>query len=281
MEFGGSVTMLDLGKRWAQNFKQFHAAVEFRGGTEGSEIALKALAENPTIIAGISRPVDESDLKLLQSGKCKEPVAITIGIEALALCVHKDNPLQSVTHESFQAIFAAAKDGVPQAKNWGDLGVKGSLASEPIARYERDSGSGTQAFLTRVLLGGAPTAPPTKQCASNTEVCEQIAKDTKGVGLADINYSNPSIRRVPLVVDNQAVEPIEENVLSGRYPLVRPLVLVFDKAQANNDGKLRESITRYVLSREGQTAVMKSGFYPIDPALANHQISEVFGQQLR
>lgn len=281
IEFGGSITMLDLGKRWAQNFKQFHPPVDFRGATEGSEVALKALAENPLLIAGISRPVDESDLKLLQSGKCKEPVAITIGIEALALCVHKDNPLQSVSQETFINIFAASQDGSSKAKTWGDLGVTGNLASEAIVRYERDSGSGTQSFLTRILLGGAKTAPAAKQCSSNTEVCDLIAKDPKGVGLSDINYSNPSIRRVPLMVDNRAVIANEENVLAGQYPLVRPLVLVFDKAQANTDGKLRESIVRYVLSREGQTAVMKSGFYPIDPGLANHQIAEVFGQQLR
>jgi phosphate transport system substrate-binding protein len=281
IDFGGSVTMQDLGKRWAQTFKLFHPKVEFKGTTNGSEIALQSLAENPKLIAGVSRPVDESDLKALQSGKCKEPVAVTIGMESLALYVHQSNPIQSISPESFRAIFAAGKDGTAKAKVWGDLGVGGALANEAIATYERDSGSGSQAFLTRVLLSGAASAKPFKICSSNTEVCSSIANDPKGVGIADMNYSIPNARKVPLLVDNQIVEATEENVLTGRYPLVRPLVLVFDKAQVIGDEKLRESVVRYVLSREGQMAVMKSGFYPVDPGFAVHQIAEIFGQQLR
>jgi hypothetical protein len=62
---------------------------------------------------------------------------------------------------------------------------------------------------------------------------------------------------------------------------VRPLILIFDKSKAGADGRLRESMIRFVLSREGQMSVMKSGFYPVDPGFAHHQISEVFGQQVR
>jgi phosphate transport system substrate-binding protein len=101
------------------------------------------------------------------------------------------------------------------------------------------------------------------------------------VGIADLNYDIPNVRKVPVLVDNHIVHPTEENVLTGRYPFVRPLLLVFDKSHATNDSKLREPIVRYVLSREGQLAVMKSGFFPVDPDFAMHQVSEIFGKQIR
>ena len=281
LTLSGSVTMLDLGRRWSQTFKLFHPEVDIQGGAEGSEAALKALSENANLVIGISRPVDESDLKLLQSGQCKEPVAVTIGMEALAIYTHKSNPIQSVSLDAFRTVFAEAPDGDAKPKVWGDLGVTGSIASESIARYERGTDSGTQTFLTRVLLAGAKTAKPKKICASNSEVCESISGDPLGVGIADANATGPNLRRLPLLVDNQFVDATEENVLTGKYPLVRPLILIFDKSKAGADGRLRESMIRFVLSREGQMSVMKSGFYPVDPGFAHHQISEVFGQQVR
>jgi phosphate transport system substrate-binding protein len=202
-------------------------------------------------------------------------------MESMALFVHQSNPLQVISPEIFKTIFAVAKDGSSPDRHWGEIGIEGPLAGELIATYERDSASGTQSFLTRILLSGVSSAKPFKVCSSNTEVCQAIANDPKGVGIADMNYHVPNVRKVPVLINNQIVQATEENVLTGRYPLVRPLVIVFDKSQTKEDGKLRESIARFVLSREGQLAVMKSGFFPVDQDFAMHQIAEIFGQQLR
>jgi len=280
-KLSGSTTMSDLGHEWAQNFKQFHPGLEMTGTAEGSEVALRLLSEDPTIIAGVSRPVDAKDQELLQAGKCKEPIAITVGMEAMALFVHRSNPLSSISPDTVKAIFAAGKDGKPKARVWGDLGVQGLLSNEPIAVYERESNSGSRVFVSRVLLGGAELTSSLVPCNSNTDICVAISKDTKGVGFADINFEHPDVRRVPLMVQGELVQANEINVLAGKYPIVRPLMLVLDKDQLTKDGKLRESILRYVLSRDGQNVVMKSGFFPLDPGFVHHQLTELFGQQLR
>jgi phosphate transport system substrate-binding protein len=277
----GSRTMSDMAHQWAQNFKLFHPGIEFVGTAEGSEVALRLLSEDPTIIAGVSRPVDESDQKMLQAGKCKEPIAITIGMEAMALYVHQSNPLASVSPETVKAIFAAGKDGKPKAKVWGDLGVQGALSHEPITVYERDAGSGSRVFISRVLLGGAELTSSLVPCSSNTELFKAISKDPKGVGFADLNFEHPDVRRVPLVVQGELVQANEVNVWMGKYPIVRPLMLVLDRDQLAKDGKFRESVLRYVLSRDGQITVMKAGFFPLDPGFVHQQLTELFGTQLR
>ncbi len=116
----GSSTMYDLGHQWAMNFRQFHPKVELAGVADGSEAALSALAQDPSIIAGVSRQVDIDDQKKLQAGACKDPMAIIVATDAMALYVHKDNPIATlgVTPEQLQQIFSAGPDGQSAAKNW-------------------------------------------------------------------------------------------------------------------------------------------------------------------
>lgn len=277
----GSTTMNDLEHRWARNLGSLQPQLELSVTSDGSEAALKALANDPKLVIGVSRPVDEADLKYLQAGKCKEPVAIVIGLEALAVAVHAKNPLDRITPETIKAIFAADKDGLPSAKNWSDVGVSGDLAPRPIQIYERDGNSGTSVFLSRSLLAGASLSKPFQICDSNNEICSRIANDQNGVGIADIHTSYASIRRLPVLVNGVVTEATEENVLLGRYPLIRPLLLVFDKQEMKDDNKLRESMIRYVLSRDGQVAVIGAGFFPLDAGFIQHQLNECVGQQLR
>src|SRR5205807_1234472 len=88
----------------------------------------------------------------------KESVSGKItSIDMLAVFVHKDNPIKSLTLEQVDAIFSktrkagAAKD----AKTWGDLGLEGQWKDKPIDIYGRNSASGTYAFFKEhVLLNG-------------------------------------------------------------------------------------------------------------------------------
>lgn len=277
----GSTTMNDLEHRWTRNLKSLQPELELSVTADGSEAALKSLANDPKLVIGVSRPVDEADLKFLQAGMCKEPVAIVIGLEALAVVVHAKNPLDRITPETIKAIFAADKDGLPSAKTWLDVGVSGDFAPRPIQIYERDENSGTSVFLSRFILSGASLSKPFQVCDSNNEVCSRIGHDQNGVGLADIHTSYTSIRRLPVLMNGVVTEATEENVLLGRYPLIRPLLLVLDKREMRDDNKLRESIVRYALSRDGQVAVMGAGFFPLDSGFIKHQLNECLGQQLR
>jgi phosphate transport system substrate-binding protein len=277
----GSTTMADLGHQWRVNFQQFHPAVEFTGAADSSEAGLKALSENPAVIAGVSRNVDAEDLKRLKAGKCVDPLPIVVGLEAMELAVHASNPIDSISPQQFQALFAADANGKPVVNTWGDLGVKGPVASQPIARIEREPGSGTHNFVSKTLLGGAATAPSKSVAKSAAEVVTLVAKDPASVGITSLGQNDKQVRFVPLLINGEKVEPTERNILAGKYPLMRPLVLVIDKDQIAKDGGLRESILEYVLSRDGQMEVMKSGFYPLNPSFIRQQLASLSGVQLR
>jgi phosphate transport system substrate-binding protein len=277
----GSTTMLALGKAWADRFRNFHPDVTFTRGIDGTEAAIKALSEDPTVIAGCSRPLTDSDLEILKKGKCKQPLSIIVALDPLALFVHKDNPVTGVTPEQIEAIFRAADSG-KHAVTWGDLGVTQSeWSKKPIRIHSRSEISGTTNFIKQVILRSGTMAKEAQAHKSSEEICGAISNDPAGVGLCGFGEATPQIRAVPLILNGVAVPATEQTFLAGQYPFVRPLILVIDKSAMTNDGGLREAILRYILSRDGQLEAIRAGFYPLDPAFIRHQLDDICGPQLR
>lgn len=277
----GSTTMMELGKQWADRFRKFHTEVKFDRGVDGTEAAIKALAEDPTVIAGLSRPLTDDDKKMLQSGKCKDPLAIIVALDPLALYVNKANPIVGVTPDQLESIFRAPNAGQKHAATWGDLGVQGEWAAKPIRIHGRSEISGTQGFIKQLVIRGGELATLAETHKSNEEVCKGILADPNGVGLSGFGEAIEQLKPVSLILNGVVVPANEQSFLTGQYPLVRPLVLVVDKEQMKSDGGLRESILRYVLSRDGQLEAVRAGFYPLDPAYIRHEIDSVSGPQMR
>ncbi len=263
------------------NFRQFHPKVELAGVADGSEAALSALAQDPSIIAGVSRQVDIDDQKKLQAGACKDPMAIIVATDAMALYVHKDNPIATlgVTPEQLQKSFPPAlMDN--RLRRTGGIGSTGPLASSRSKSMGAKKGADRRPSLPR-RFEWTELATPKATVKSNADVCKGIANDLAGVGIGEMSSVQTNIKKVPLKVQGQLISPDEASVLAGRYPLMRPLMLVVDKQQLKSDGGLREAILQYVLSKDGQTEVMKAGFYPLNPSFIRQQIGAISGQQLR
>ena len=277
----GSTTMQLLGKAWSDRFRKFHPEVVFTRGRDGSEAAIREISENPQVIAGSSRPLTEDELKGLKSAKCKEPLAFIVALDPLALYVHPDNPIQSVTPEQLEAIFRAAGTDRPHASTWGDLGLAGDWKEKSIRIHSRSDVSGTTGFIRNWVVQGSALARSAEVHETNEKVCVGIANDRFGVGLAGFGEANGKIKAVPLEIQGTVVPANESSFLAGRYPFVRPLVLIVDKSVMVSDGGLRESMLRYVLSRDGQLEAVRAGFYPVDPAFIRKQLDSISGPQVR
>ena len=281
MIVSGSTTMQSMARAWLDRFIKFHPEVSYTKGQEGTDAAIKEISENPQVIAGASRPLTEEEMNNLKSAKCKEPIAVIVALDPLALYVHKDNPLASVSPEQLESIFRAAGSGKPHALKWGDLGLTGAWADQPIRIHGRSDVSGTTGFIKQWILGGGELAKAAQIHETNIAVTQGVGKDKFGVSLSGFGDHNADVRAVPLVLQGIAVEASEENFLAGRYPFVRPLMLIVDQATLRTDGGLRESILRYVLSRDGQLEAIRAGFFPLDPAFIRKQLDLISGPQVR
>ncbi len=277
----GSTTMQALGKHWADRFRQFHPEVSFARGVDGTDAAIKALGDDPSIIAGVSRPLSDADLKLLKSKKAKDPLGVIVALDPLALYVHKNNPIVGVTPEQLESIYHAPGGSNKHSAKWKDLGVMGELADKPIRIHGRSDVSGTQTFIKQLVIRGGELAPEAASHASNTDVCKAVGSDVAGVGMCGFGDANELVRAVPLILNGTRVEANEQSFLSGQYPLVRPLMIVVDKSKLTTDGGLREAMLRYILSRDGQLEAVRAGFFPVDPAYIRQQLESISGPQLR
>jgi phosphate transport system substrate-binding protein len=277
----GSTTMLSLGKSWADRFRNFHPDVTFTRGVDGTEAAIKALADDPTVIAGSSRPLTPSEIESLKKGKCKDPLQVIVALDPLALYVNKSNPIAGVTPEQLESIFRAPGGNGKHAANWSEVGLTGDLGAKAIRIHSRSEISGTTAFVKQQILQNGPMAKEAQSHKSNEEVCKAIASDPQGVGICGFGEATPDIRAVPLVLNGVIVPASEQSFLTGLYPFVRPLVLVVDKAQMATDGGLREAILSYILSRDGQLEAVRAGFFPMDPSFIRHELDQICGPQMR
>jgi phosphate transport system substrate-binding protein len=277
----GSTTMLALGKAWAGRFRNFHPDVTLTRGADGTDAGLKSLAEDPSVIAGSSRPLTDADIALLKKGKCKDPLSVIVALDPLALYVHKDNPITGVTPEQLESIFRAPGGKGKHVATWAELGVKGDLAAKAIRIHSRSETSGTTNFIKQLILQGDEMAKEAQSHKTSDEVCSAIGDDLAGVGIGGFGDAMPKVRAVSLILHGAPVPATESSFLAGQYPFVRPLVLVIDKEQMKTDGGLRESILRYVLSRDGQLEAVREGFFPIDPAFIRQQLDQISGPQMR
>jgi phosphate transport system substrate-binding protein len=84
--------MIELAQAWAEAYKQ--ASVEVSGG--GSSVGITALMNGTVDIANSSREMHKDEIAKATEKTGKEPVKTVVGYDALAIYVHRSNPLEEI-----------------------------------------------------------------------------------------------------------------------------------------------------------------------------------------
>ena len=145
----GSDTMVNLAQAWAEAYATVDpgVSVEVSGGGSGTGIA--ALINGTTHIANCSRAMKDKEITKAKNQNDAEPKLFTMGLDALAVYVHKDNPLEKITIAQLGQIFG---EGGTITK-WTQLGVKASDGNDEIIRVSRQSNSGTYVYFKETVVG--------------------------------------------------------------------------------------------------------------------------------
>lgn len=259
----GSGSLASLADMWSREIKVFHkdAVLEATGG--GSEQGLEHLLTKPGDVAAVTRPLELEDIEKLKKGGLKDPVAIIIGLDALAVFVHPKNPLQQITPVQFKQIYCEIEKGTVAA-TWGKVGVADGFEEKSISVYDRGASSGTQVFIERYLLQGSKIRKDSKNKESNIEIVNAVASDEGGIAIAPFYLRSDKVKILPVLIGDQLVSADESTILRGQYPLLRPLCLVFDRGGKPEDVARIKAMMHYVLSREGQLDAVKAGYFPLN-----------------
>ena len=213
----------------------------------------KLLSEKSTDIFIGVYPSDEQ--KADAEAKGTKYIYTPIGTEAFVFFVHKDNPIENLTTEQIQGIYAG------EITNWKQLGGK----NEEIAAFQRNKGSGSQSMLER-FMGDKPImeAPTELRNDLMSGIIEQVSNyksKSNSIGFSFRFYvegiiKNPDIKM--LSVDG--VAPTAENIKNGKYPIVTPIYAVTYEEQTNENV---DKLLDWILSDEGQYIIEETGYVGI------------------
>lgn len=275
----GSDTMGKEMQYWAEGFRKLYPNVQIEVENKGSGYAPAALIEGTAQFGPMSRPMKKAEIDSFEKAFGYKPTEIVTSIDMLAVYVHKDNPIKSLTLQQVDAIFSKARKGgyEKDIRTWGDLGLTGDWADKPLSLYGRNSASGTYGYFKEHALSNGDYKDTVKEQSGSSAVVQAVANDKFAIGYSGIGYKTADVRAVPLAVDAKAkvIEATPENAYTGQYALSRFLFLYVNAKPNTPLDPLRQEFLRYVLSREGQTDVVREGYYPLTMPLVQAQLAKI------
>ncbi len=274
----GSDTLNNLMTLWAEGFRKVYPNVTVQVEGKGSATAPPALIEGTAQLGPMSRPMTEEEEEAFVRKHGFRPLPVTVAIDALAIYVHKDNPVRGLTLQQVDCIFSKTrKSGYREITLWGQVGLSGPWANLPMSLYGRNAASGTYGFFKEHALLKGDFKDTVKEQPGSAAVVNGVAKDRAGIGYSGIGYRTAGVRAVPLAASHTEplVEPTYENALNGTYPLARALYIYVAKRPGEPLEPLVAEFLRFVLSREGQEIVIKDGYGPLPASLVQKQLEAI------
>jgi len=275
----GSDTMNNLMTLWGETFSRSYPNVKLQVEGKGSSTAPPALIAGTAQLGPMSRPMKPTEIDDFEKKFGYKPTELRTSFDALAIYVHKDNPIQSLSLAQADAIFSktrkrgARKDVI----TWGDLGATGEWAQRPISLYGRNSASGTYGFFKEHVLKNGDYKDTVKEQPGSASVVQGVTNDRYGIGYSGIGYRTSGVRIVPLSETDGAAtsEGSYDDVVSKKYPLARFLYVYANKGPGKPLDPLVKEFLKLVLSREGQEVVVKDGYLPLTPAIVTEELRKL------
>ena len=302
----GSKQMGTILRAWEEGFRKYQPGICFSDKLMGTPTAQFGLHEWVADLAVSTRKIYPYEYYGVYRRSLMYPVEIAVATgsygvpgksPALAVFVNKQNPLSHLTLEQLDGIYGAHRTGgwqdltwnqsVARGKDkdirtWGQLGLKGKWANQPIHIYGPPGiyPGGITFFQTRVFGGADSWAEPLQEYADRRKMMQVLSRDPYGIAYAALSYRTPEVK--PLALADRSGGPflaISRNTVADRsYPLSRFAYIYFAPDRPNGDPavprvspKIREFLL-YILSRQGQEDVLREGGYlPLTATAAAEQ----------
>ncbi len=272
----GSDSMNNLMTLWAEGFRKIYPDVKVQVEGKGSSTAPPALIQGIAQLGPMSREMKNDEIDDFEKKYGCKPTRLRTALDALAVFVHKDNPLESLSLAQVDAIFSNTRKGgwTEEITSWGQLGLKGDFAKAPISLFGRNAASGTYGFFKEHALKKGDYRSTVKEQPGSASVVQGVAEDRFAIGYSGIGYATPNVRAVPLSSKNggKAFGANLENVIAENYPLGRYLNVYVNRPAGKPLDPLVREFCRFVFSREGQEVVVKDGYLPLPLEVARKEL---------
>ncbi len=275
----GSDTLANLMTLWAEGFKRYYPNVNIQIQAAGSSTAPPALTEGTSNIGPMSRRMKDKELAAFEAKFGYKPTAVPVAIDALAVYVHKDNPIKGMSIQDVDAIFSSTRKcgGDVDINTWGKAGLTGAWTNRDVQLFGRNSVSGTYGYYKKKALCKGDFKNTVNEQPGSASVVQSVATSINGIGYSGIGYKTSSVRSVPLSkkVGDTPIDATPENAVTGDYPLSRYLYVYINKAPNKPLSPLDREFIKLVLSKVGQEVVVKDGYIPLPAAVVAKQTEKL------
>ncbi|MEI8373260.1 MAG: phosphate ABC transporter substrate-binding protein [Planctomycetota bacterium] len=261
----GSDTMVNLAQGWAENYHATHpeAMIQVSGG--GTGVGIASLVDGNCEIASASRKMKEKENERVREKRHMEPIEHVVGYDALAVYVHKDNPLESISIEELAEIYGQGG----RITCWSQLGVEPKLLrNDTIIRISRQNSSGTYVYFREAVMGKTRDYKlGSIDQNGSVDVVALVANTPSAIGYSGMGYSLPGVKMLKISKHKgvPGIAPTVENAKKkkneGGYPITRPLLL-YTVGQPKEKAK---QFLDWILDKPGQKVVVELGYVPVAP----------------
>jgi phosphate transport system substrate-binding protein len=253
----GSDTLVNVAQAWAEAYQKVDSNVSIAVSGGGSGTGIAALINGTVDIANTSRKMERIEKNQAKKNG-HEPVEHIVGYDALAVFLHKDNPLSTISLEKLAGIYGETG----KIERWDQLGVKvPGCSGQEIIRVSRQNNSGTYAYFREAVLDKVDFKSGSRDMHGSKDVTDLVEKTPCAIGYSGLAYANDQVKMVCISAKEgeKCVMPSVATAIDNSYPIARPLFMY-------TSGKPVGEVKKYldwVLSDEGQCIIQKKGYAPV------------------
>ncbi|MHB9032569.1 MAG: phosphate ABC transporter substrate-binding protein [Anaerolineae bacterium] len=251
----GSDTLVNVALAWAEAYMTLHPEISISVTGGGSGTGLTAMINGTIDIANASRQIKPEELSQAEA-KGMKPVEFTVALDAIAIVVNPENPVNHITLQQLSDIYTG------KITNWKELGGD----DRPIVLLSRESNSGTYVYFLEnvVRLGDSKSkllfSPDTLLMPSSEGISVEVRQNPNAIGYDGLGYvtSDQKVLAVGLSADGPFVLPSVDTVNDNSYPISRALYM-YTPNEPTGDIKV------YIdwILKDGKSLIAPLGFVPL------------------
>ena len=246
----GSDTMVILAQRWAEEYMNKHPDIVIQVTGGGSGVGLSALINGTTDIANSSRPIKNSEVDKLKQRFNALSYETKAAKDGVTLYLNESNQVSELSIDQIKAIYLG------EITNWKDVGGEDAK----IILYGRENSSGTYVYFRDNVLGGKDYSPLMQSLPGTAAVVNAVSKDKLSIGYGGAAYAKGvKMLKVKKDAATPGYEPTTETIKNNSYPVTRYLYMY---TRSKPTGEVKDFID-WTLSDEGQSIVVKVGYFPV------------------
>lgn len=205
----GSTTMAPLMMEVARRFQTLHPAIQIEVQMGGSGRGVSDTRQGKADIGMVSRALGETERDLY---------GISIARDGVAVIVHKDNPVTSLSDRQLLDIYSG------KIANWRQVGGRDAPMQVLAAPLE----GGSSELISQYLRIPYDQIKAQRRIAANADRIAAVSADPHAIIWTSVGEAEREVRvGVPIkLLAVGGVAASSKNVRSGDYPLSRPLTLV-------------------------------------------------------